>query len=105
MRQPSKGQDCIQPLHCRDFRDQKRTAAIHLGGDRLVLRRQTTDCIRNPHVVQPDVIISILVISAACKPMPAQHVEQIAACRIACERSSGAVRPLATGRKADDQQP
>ena len=98
MRQPSEGQNCIQLRHCRDFRDQERTAAIHLGGDRLVLRRQTTHRIRNPYVVQLDVIISILVISAACKPMPAQHLEQIAACRIACKWSSGAVRPLASGR-------
>ena len=105
MRYPSQRQDCVQLWHGLDLGLQEGAAGIHLGGDGLVLGGQAADNIGDPRAMQVDVVITVILISAACQIKPAKHVEKIAAGGIAGKRTTRAICSAPTRRKADHQKP
>ena len=105
MRHPSQRQDCVQLWHGLDLGLQEGAAGIHLGGDWLVLGGQAADNIGDPCAMQSDVVITVILIGAACQIKPAKHVEKIAARGIAGKRTTRAICSAPTRRKADHQKP
>ena len=105
MRHPSQRQDCGQLWHGLDFGLQEGAAGIHLGGDGLVLGGQAADNIGDPRAMQADVVITVILIGAACQIKPAKHVEKKAARGIAGKRTPRAICSAPTLRKADHQKP
>ena len=105
MRHPSQRQDCVQLWHGLDLGLQEGAAGIHLGGDGFVLGGQAADNIGDPRAMQADVVITVILIGAACQIKPAKHVEKIAAGSIAGKRTTRAICSAPTRRKADYQKP
>ena len=105
MRHPSQRQDCVQLWHGLDLGLQEGAAGIHLGSDGLVLGGQAADDIGDSRAMQVDVVITVILIGAACQMKPAKHVEKIAARGIAGKRTTRAICSAPTRRKADHQKP
>ena len=105
MRHPSQRQDCVQLWHGLDLGLQEGAAGIHFGGDGLVLGWQAADNIGDPRAMQADVVITVILIDAACQIKPAKHVEKVAARGIAVKRTTRAICSAPTRRKADHQKP
>ena len=55
--------------------------------------------------MQADVVITVILIGAACQIKPAKHVEKIAARGIAGKRTTRAICSAPTRRKTDHQKP
>ena len=105
MRHPSQRQDCVQLWHGLDLGLKEGAAGIHLGGDGLVLGGQAADNIGDPRAMQADVVITVILIGAACQIKLAKHVEKIAASGISGKRTTRAICSAPTRRKADHQKP
>ena len=105
MRHPPQRQNCVQLWHGLDLGLQEGAAGIHLGGDGLVLGGQAADNIGDPSAMQADVVITVILICAACQIKTAKHVEKIAAGGIASKRTTRAICSAPTRRKADHQKP
>ena len=105
MRHPPERQDRVELWHGLDLGLQEGAAGIHLGGDGLVLGGQAADNIGYPRATQADVVITVILIGAACQIKSAKHVEKIAARGIAGKRTTRAICSAPTRRKADHQKP
>ena len=105
MRHPSQRQDCVQLWHGLDLGLHKGAAGIHLSGDGLIIGWQAADNIGDPRTMQTNVVITVILIGAACKIKPAKHVEKIATGGIAGKRATRAICSAPTWRKADHQKP
>ena len=94
-----------QPRQPRDARRQVRAAAVDLGADRLVLRRQAFDGVGNAAVKQLETVVRRFRAVASSEPVLVQHPVQQDACMIARERPAGAVRSVHSWCETNDHQP
>lgn len=103
MRLSAKCKNVVEAGHGPDFILQELPTGRQFAAGRFVVRRQAADSIGDPHIMQPDVIIGIGAVGAACQPETRQHVKKIAASDITGKRAARAIGPAQTGRQTNNQ--
>ena len=104
MGKSTQRQDCFQMRHGGNLGRKEGAAGVDFGRHGLVLRRQASHRVGDPHAAKPDVVMPVLVIGAVGEAKACQHGKQISAGGIAGERAPGPVGAAKTWRKSHDQE-